>query len=138
MHQRTAIRDYVVALLMGNTSVGSNVFPTLVDGLDEDTQIPGIIVKASEDTKKQKLGDEPVQYQRTLLLKIEVSTAGDEAAVNVICDEVENILLPDIRLGGLATSSELVKTVLEGDGKGNKVYWDGMILIDVDYVSTHE
>lgn len=136
MHPRTAIREKIVSLLLGNTIAGANVFGTMVDGLTAE-QVPGIVVKARKDNVRQLLGEEPVQYQRTLLVKIGIATAGDEDIANSLCDEVELLLLKDYRLSGLATSVKLVETDLEPDSTGEITYWDGMILINVDYISTH-
>ena len=135
MHQRTTIRDYIVALLSANISAGTSVLGKLVDGLADD-QIPAVVVKARKDTVKQLLGEEPIEYQRRLLVSIEVFTSGDEDTLNALCDEVELILLKDFRLSGLATGLTLVDTLLEADTGGEQVFWDGMILIHVDYVST--
>jgi len=136
MHPRTAIREKIVSLLLGNTLAGANVFGTMVDGLTAE-QVPGIVVKARKDNVRQLLGEEPVQYQRTLLVKIGIATAGDEDIANSLCDEVELLLLKDYRLSGLATSVMLIETDLEPDSTGEITYWDSMILINVDYISTH-
>lgn len=137
MHPRTAIRDYIVNLLTGNTAAGTNVFGTVVDPL-VDEEVPGIVVKARKDTVRQLLGEEPVQYQRSLLVRVAIAAAGDEDIANGLCDEVELLLLKDYRLGGLATGVNLLETDLSPDPDGDKVYWDGVILINVDYVSTFE
>lgn len=137
MHPRTAIRNAIVTLLKDNTRAGANVFGTLVDGLT-DEQIPGIVVKARKDRVKQLLGEEPVEYQRTLSVRVGIATSGDEDVANTLCDEVELLLLKDYFLGGLATSVTLVETDIEPDNTGETVYWDGVILINVDYISTHQ
>jgi len=136
MHPRTEIRNYLVNLLLNHTSAKANVFGTLVDGLTNE-QVPGIVVKARKDIVRQRLGEEPVQYQRTLLVKIGIATSGDEDIANSLCDEVELLLLKDTRLLGLATDVRLIETDLEPDSTGEFTYWDGMILINVDYISTH-
>ena len=133
MHQRQVIREYVVALLLNNTAAGANVFGKRVD---PSADVPRITVQARRDTVLALHAEEPVKYQRTLSLDINIETAGDEDISNALADEVELLLLGDFTLGGNAVRSLLVETNLDPDGEGDTVYYDASISVDVDYIST--
>lgn len=133
MHQRQVIREYVVALLKNNTEAGANVFGKQVDTTKE---VPRITVKARRDTVLELHSEEPVKYQRTLSLDINIETEGDEDVANALADEVELLLLGDFTLGKNAVRSLLVETNLDPDSEGAEVYYDASISVDVDYIST--
>ena len=133
MHQRQVIRDYVVAKLLNNTAAGANVFGKRVD---PSPDVPRITVQARRDAVLALHSEEPVKYQRTLSLDINIETAGDEDVSNALADEVELLLLGDFTLGGNAVRALLVETNLDPDSEGDTVYYDASISVDVDYIST--
>lgn len=135
MHQRAVIRNYVVALLKGNTDAGQNVFGKITG---TSTEIPRISVQARRDTVLALHSEEPVKYQRTLSLAINIETAGDEDIANNLADQVEILILGDYRLGKTAARATLVDTILVPDTEGEQLYYDASIIIDVDYISTFQ
>lgn len=98
MHQRQAIRDAVITLLSGNTTVADNVTKNIVKPLLEET-LPWIVVySTTEDV--EEINRSPRDIKRTLQLAIEIhvtSTNNDtlQDTLDDIALEVENIMAVD-------------------------------------------
>ena len=133
MHQRQVIREYLVALLIGNTTAGINVFGKQVDSSED---VPRITVRARRDSVLALHSEEPIKYQRTLSVDINIETSGDEDIANNLADEVEILIMGDFTLGRNAVRCLLVDTILLPDVEGEKVYYDATINLEIDYIST--
>ncbi|NOR65431.1 MAG: hypothetical protein GQ468_05375 [Candidatus Scalindua sp.] len=134
MHKRQIIREYVVALLKGKTLAGNKVYGKQVDTSDE---VPRIIIMARRDSVLTQHSEEPVKYQRRLIMDINIETSGDEDVANDLADEVELLILGDYELGKNVVRCVLVDTILLPDVEGEKVFYDVTISLEIDYISTY-
>lgn len=109
-HPRQAIREKVAALLLGRTEAGQRVWPSRMRHLSA-RKLPAIGVYTLEDSAQ--LADvSPRRYDRTATVLVECIATADENLDNLLdllCAQVEAVLLADKTWGGVADDSALTK-----------------------------
>lgn len=113
--QRAAVRHAVHQLLLGRTSAGQRVYLTELTNLSDDTQLPAIAVYTlrTEDAPQSRA---PRDYVRTIHVAVQIvarqrydgalphpnplGSLDDD--VDMLGQEVEELLLRNLSLGGLA------------------------------------
>lgn len=113
MHQRKLIRDKIVELLTGATSVGEKVYSSQARPLTE-AGLPCILVYANSEPV-EIFQESPRQYKRNLSISIEIVAKANETLENdldAIAASVESKLMQDYTLGDLAADLILTGTEL--------------------------
>lgn len=110
-HQRTLIRDYVVAkmrglVLDGDRVEGSRQLPIT------DTELPKVLVYTMSEAAEE-WNRSPLRVQRTLELVIDVCVSQhlflDDQA-DMVGNAIEQLLMQDPSLGGLAVETIIART----------------------------
>lgn len=138
MHKRQAIRDQVVSLLNGNTSVGSNVSKNRLIPIDHKN-LPFIVVyTAAEDVVE--FNKAPRDILRTLSLVIEIAATDTDAdtlqdTLDDYADEVEKIMFVDHTLDGTCDDQILQQVELDFNGDGSQPIAMCRMVFAVKYLS---
>lgn len=125
MHPRKAIRQAVVAILVGNTVAGSNVWASRKVHFLQ-SELPGIAVYTL-DTDSEVRDESPRSYKCTTTLVVELrlqsGTTIDavDDPMDDFCEQVENLLNYDRYLLDGVDSFTSTGTVIELDPSGDRV-----------------
>ncbi len=140
--ERKAIRAEVVSILKGTntpplggaTAAGQRVFPTRTNPIFE-IELPCIAVYTLNEPA-ERYNEAPRRNKRTVRLAVEIvhelnDTLDD--ALDDICEQVENLLLPNDTLNGKAADVQLVETEIVTLPEGQRPIGAARISFDVTY-----
>lgn len=138
MHQRQAIRDAVIALLRGQTSVGDSVHKNVVIPKWRN-RLPRIIVYTTDESVEE-FTRAPRSLKRSLSLVIEIhvtSTDNDtlQDTLDNIAEEVENIMYVDHTLTGTCDDQMLEQVELDFRGEGDQPIAACRMVFIVEYIT---
>ncbi len=133
-HPRKEIRDKIVSLLVGKTDASSNIFPSRVHPVEEQT-LPSIQVYANSEGS-EIWQEAPREYERKLSLSIQITAKADDALEDVldqIAIQVEDVLRQDHTLGELCRDVILTGTELTLNQNGDNLIGSCNVTYDVLY-----
>lgn len=137
-HIRTAIRDDIVTALTGLTTTGSNVYPTRIYPVREES-LPGLaIYTLSEDTSYQTINP-PRTQNRILQVVVEayVKTVSDyDDTMDTISAEIEAALYTDLTRGGRAQDTRVISFEADISDQGDQPMILGRLTVEVQYATT--
>lgn len=135
MHKRTQIRNAIVNILDGSTSVGAKVFLNRPHPYNE-TDLPAIFIYTSEESAIDANLSQKT-YKRTLNLAIEArvssSTSVDES-LDDIAEEIENLIKADLTINGLCTNISMTGTEFDQTAEGRKVIGALRLNFEIKYI----
>jgi hypothetical protein len=112
-HRRQIIRDAVIAMLKGQTTVGERVFPTRFEVLRRN-DVPALLVyTVSESVDPESQRTAPRELTRTLQLGIHAVVKVTEAVddeLDALALQVERLVDKDPTFGGEASDAILTST----------------------------
>ena len=121
-HVRQQIREYFGTTLTGLTTTGSNVYESRVYTLQEDTLPSLVIYTKSETSEPIVIGTDRVM-SRELSVVVEAyckATSNFDDTIDTISKEVEEAIMADRTLGGLAKDTYVESTEIEYTGDGEQ------------------
>jgi hypothetical protein len=121
-HVRQQIREYFGTTLTGLTTTGSNVYESRVYTLQEDTLPSLVIYTKSETSEPIVIGTDRVM-SRELSVVVEAyckATSNFDDTIDTISKEVEEAIMADRTLGGLAKDTYVESTEIEYTGEGEQ------------------
>ena len=121
-HVRQQIREYFGTTLTGLTTTGSNVYESRVYTLQEDTLPSLVIYTKSEASEPVVMGADRVM-SRELSVVVEAyckATSDFDDTIDTISKEVEEAIMADRTLGGLAKDTYVESTEIEYTGDGEQ------------------
>jgi len=121
-HVRQQIREYFGTTLTGLTTTGSNVYESGVYTLQEDTLPSLVIYTKSETSEPIVIGTDRVM-SRELSVVVEAyckATSNFDDTIDTISKEVEEAIMADRTLGGLAKDTYVESTEIEYTGEGEQ------------------
>lgn len=121
-HVRQQIREYFGTTLTGLTTTGSNVYESRVYTLQEDTLPSLVIYTKSESSEPIVIGTDRVM-SRELSVVVEAyckATSDFDDTIDTISKEVEEAIMADRTLGGLAKDTYVESTEIEYTGDGEQ------------------
>jgi hypothetical protein len=121
-HVRQQIREYFGTALTGLTTTGSNVYESRVYTLQEDTLPSLVIYTKSEISEPIVIGTDRVM-SRELSVVVEAyckATSNFDDTIDTISKEVEEAIMADRTLGGLAKDTYVESTEIEYTGEGEQ------------------
>jgi hypothetical protein len=121
-HVRQQIREYFGTTLTGLTTTGSNVYESRVYTLQEDTLPSLVIYTKSETSEPIVIGTDRVM-SRELSVVVEAyckATSNFDDTIDTISKEVEEAVMADRTLGGLAKDTYVESTEIEYTGEGEQ------------------
>lgn len=141
-HPRTAIRNKVVALLLGQTNAGASVYasrvkPFLSNGWQNE--LPAIVVYTM-DENGEIYNAAPREYLRTVEVVVEVHANADEAlddVLDAISRQVERRLLADDTLGDTVNDFTYSRTRMVIRDEGQDLIGGCRIIFDAEYLDRH-
>jgi len=134
-HVRKTIREYFGTQLTGLTTTGANAFESRVYPM-QSAKLPAILIyTTSESSEEQAFSSKRVQ-NRTLSVEVEgfvraISNFDD--TLDLIAEEVEEAILDDPTLGGLAINTELESTTANYSGDGEQPVGTIRLTFEVQY-----
>lgn len=134
-HVRKTIREYFGTQLTGLTTTGANAFESRVYPM-QSAKLPAILIyTTSESSEEQAFSSKRVQ-NRTLSVEVEgfvraISNFDD--TLDQIAEEVEEAILDDPTLGGLAINTELESTTANYSGDGEQPVGTIRLTFEVQY-----
>lgn len=140
---RKAIRAAVAAAATDKTRAASRVFSNRTDPvMDKATDLdngheefPLLLIYSSDETS-EVFDESPRRYRRRLELKVEGTTNVGDASDDELDDfaeEIENAVLVDDTLGGLANDVKLTGTKMVLADSGRKVIGGVTLTFEVEY-----
>ncbi|MCQ9423372.1 hypothetical protein NRB16_07525 [Pseudomonas sp. LJDD11] len=141
-HPREIIRKQVVAQLVGQTSVGANVFASRVAPLITNgwqNELPAIIVYTL-DEQGELLHTAPREYLRTVQLVVEIHASAVDAlddTLDSLARQVENLLLVDDTLGGTVNDLRYASTKMILRDDGDELLGGCRIIFNAEYLDRH-
>lgn len=138
-HKQTDIRNALVSLLTGTaptyaTAAENRVFTNRVHNLPAN-KLPAIIIHDGPELATS-YGNQHTKYIRTWSVRVEVKVEAStnfEAAVDALTKQVEDLILTNYSLGGLAT--KIVYTGAEPTYEtGEKTQGSKDINFDIQYI----
>ena len=121
-HVRQQIREYFGTTLTGLTTTGANVYESRVYTLQEDTLPSLVIYTKSETSEPIVIGTDRVM-SRELSVVVEAyckATSNFDDTIDTISKEVEEAIMADRTLGGLAKDTYVESTEIEYTGDGEQ------------------
>ena len=121
-HVRQQIREYFGTTLTGLTTTGANVYESRVYTLQEDTLPSLVIYTKSETSEPIVIGTDRVM-SRELSVVVEAyckATSDFDDTIDTISKEVEEAIMADRTLGGLAKDTYVESTEIEYTGEGEQ------------------
>ena len=121
-HVRQQIREYFGTTLTGLTTTGSNVYESRVYTLQEDALPSLVIYTKSEISEPIVIGTDRVM-SRELSVIVEAyckATSNFDDTIDTISKEVEEAIMADRTLGGLAKDTYVESTEIEYTGEGEQ------------------
>jgi hypothetical protein len=121
-HVRQQIREYFGTTLTGLTTTGANVYESRVYTLQEDTLPSLVIYTKSETSEPIVIGTDRVM-SRELSVVVEAyckATSNFDDTIDTISKEVEEAVMADRTLGGLAKDTYVESTEIEYTGEGEQ------------------
>ncbi len=121
-HVRQQIREYFGTTLTGLTTTGANVYESRVYTLQEDTLPSLVIYTKSETSEPIVIGTDRVM-SRELSVVVEAyckATSNFDDTIDTISKEVEEAIMADRTLGGLAKDTYVESTEIEYTGEGEQ------------------
>ena len=121
-HVRQQIREYFGTTLTGLTTTGANVYESRVYTLQEDTLPSLVIYTKSETSEPIVIGTDRVM-SRELSVVVEAyckATSDFDDTIDTISKEVEEAIMADRTLGGLAKDTYVESTEIEYTGDGEQ------------------
>ena len=121
-HVRQQIREYFGTTLTGLTTTGANVYESRVYTLQEDTLPSLVIYTKSESSEPIVIGTDRVM-SRELSVVVEAyckATSNFDDTIDTISKEVEEAIMSDRTLGGLAKDTYVESTEIEYTGEGEQ------------------
>jgi hypothetical protein len=133
-HQRTEIRNAVVALLTGATAAGTRVFGKR-NAPHWEIGYPCILVYGREEAARSS-GNVPAPSERNWRLLIDAFVAGDDldTAMDDLSLEIENKIKSDPTLGRRVLSLNLIGTEQEDGSNGHIPIGGSRLTYEVTYV----
>lgn len=141
-HPRTAIRNKVVELLLGQTIAGASVYasrvkPFLSNGWQNE--LPAIVVYTMDENGEIH-NAAPREYLRTVEVVVEVHANADEAlddVLDAVSRQVERQLLADDSLGGIVNDFTYSRTKMVIRDEGQDLIGGCRIIFDAEYLDRH-
>ena len=121
-HVRQQIREYFGTTLTGLTTTGSNVYESRVYTLQNNTLPSLVIYTKSEISEPIVIGTDRVM-SRELSVVVEAyckATSNFDDTIDTISKEVEEAIMADRTLGGLAKDTYVESTEIEYTGEGEQ------------------
>lgn len=121
-HVRQQIREYFGTTLTGLTTTGSNVYESRVYTLQNNTLPSLVIYTKSEISEPIVIGTDRVM-SRELSVIVEAyckATSNFDDTIDTISKEVEEAIMADRTLGGLAKDTYVESTEIEYTGEGEQ------------------
>lgn len=139
-HARTQIRAAIATQITGLPITGSNVFSSRIRSLDDDTQMPALMVKAlseSHDTELSTMGTNVNQW-RVLDVEITILALGVNGEILMtdlddIAEDVEDAIYADKTLGGIAKDTMYVGMSIDVTRQSAKLRTDMTLEFQVMY-----
>lgn len=134
-HVRKQIRSYFETQLTGLASTGSNVYESRIYPLVQ-AKLPALIVyTTTESSQEAAFGAQVVQH-RVLTVTVEGyvrALANFDDSLDQIATEVEEAILDDRTLGGLANNTVLTSTDSQYSGEGEQPVGTIVLSFEVTY-----
>jgi hypothetical protein len=121
-HVRQQIREYFGTTLTGLTTTGTNVYESRVYTLQNNTLPSLVIYTKSEISEPIVIGTDRVM-SRELSVVVEAyckATSNFDDTIDTISKEVEEAIMADRTLGGLAKDTYVESTEIEYTGEGEQ------------------
>jgi hypothetical protein len=121
-HVRQQIREYFGITLTGLTTTGTNVYESRVYTLQNNTLPSLVIYTKSEISEPIVIGTDRVM-SRELSVVVEAyckATSNFDDTIDTISKEVEEAIMADRTLGGLAKDTYVESTEIEYTGEGEQ------------------
>lgn len=116
-HKREVVRDYLVTLLGGSATAGSNVFAGRTNAL-QDSEVPAILVDVTAtDLAEELRGATTLRKFEMGILITAIGSYDDEA--DDISEEIETLMDANPTMGGAVDDSRPGETVTMVGGEGN-------------------
>ena len=121
-HIRQQIREKFGTTLTGLTTTGSNVFESRVYPL-ENASLPALIIYTKSETSEPIVIGTDRVMSRELSVVVEAyckATSNFDDTIDTISKEVEEAIMADRTLGGLAKDTYVESTEIEYTGEGEQ------------------
>ncbi|RLA21294.1 MAG: hypothetical protein DRQ62_09600 [Gammaproteobacteria bacterium] len=138
-HQRTVIRQYIATAIDSAGLVAADRVYQTKTNPHESGGLPAIELVAPQDTIIGKRSDVPKVYIRGLIIEIDCIAGGKAAEddANDLSKLIEDLLLPDHSVGGLAEDVDLESTVITVDSEGYTATATASMVFLVTYITEH-
>lgn len=134
-HVRKQIRDYFASQLSGETAAGTRVFASRIYPIATD-KLPAVLVYASTEESEETAFSKSRVQDRTVGVVVEgyvkAKTTFDDDLDN-LARQVEETILDDPSLGGLAKDTTLATTEAEYSGDGETPVGTIRLTFQVNY-----
>lgn len=117
-HLRKTIREYFGTQLTGLTSTGTKVFESRVYPM-QNAKLPAILIYTTSEASEEVAFSKKRVQHRVLEVQVEGfvrAISGFDDTLDQIALEIEEAILDDPELGGLAVNTELTGTEAEYSG----------------------
>lgn len=134
-HMRKQLRDAVITACTGLTTTGSKVFNHRVYPLGSN-KLPGLCIYTQDESSVYQSISPPRSVHRILNVVVESyvkATSGYDNTIDQIALEVEEAIVADVTLGGLAKDTKILGFTSEVSGDGEQPACVGIMRIEVTY-----
>lgn len=138
MHQRQAIRDAVIALLNGHTSVSANVTKNIVVPFLEENLPRIVIYTLSEQIDEFNHAPRDIKRALQLAIEIHVTSTDNDTLQDTLDDlalEVENIMSVDHTITDTCEDHILQSVEMDFRGDGAQPIAMCRMIYDVTYIT---
>ena len=134
-HVRKQIRSYFETQLTGLASIGSNIYESRIYPLVQ-AKLPALIVYTSSEDVEEVSFSSYVSQERKLTVTVEGyvrALANFDDSLDQIAVEVEEAILDDRTLGGLAKDCQLASISTQFSGEGEQPVGTIVLSFQVTY-----